>query len=124
MQIEQLTHDEVGTYAKEFRQYGMVPVNKHTTYYGIRDETGTLLCMHGLCLAGKKLVIRGSYTLPAYRGQGLFGVLFRWGMEEGKRKGATYLEATVTTWALPIYVKYGATVIRQYKKDTKVRITL
>jgi GNAT superfamily N-acetyltransferase len=124
MIIEPITHEEVGRYAKAFRKLGMVPVNRNTAYYGIRDDTGKLLSIHGLCVVGKKLTIRGSYTVPEHRGRGLFIRLLEWGMEEAKRQGAEYCEATVTPAALPAYLRRGARTIKQYRACRKVRIDL
>jgi hypothetical protein len=94
-----------------------------THYYGcFRD--GKLVGVTGILWYQKKAVFKNHYVFPEFRNTGVFNSLFEHSVILVKEKRLKLVEANCSQMSLPLYLKMGATVKKQFKDWTKVELIL
>jgi len=94
-----------------------------THYWGyyyekeLKGFTGILWYKH-------KAVFKNHFVPLKYRRQGVFADLFNFSVSQVKQAHIAIIEANCSKESLPLYLKKGAVITKQYKDWTKVQINL
>lgn len=120
--IKTITDAEVLPFLEPAKKLGLSFCNA-TQYYGYFDE-GKLVAITGVLWYAKKAVFKNHYVLPDYRHHGYFKELFRYSMIAVRERGIKVVEANCSQMSLPLYIKMGAKITKQYKDWTQVQLKL
>lgn len=112
----------VKPYFAEMRKLGL-SFSESTNYYGC-FLNGKMIGITGILWYSKKAVFKNHYVLPEFRNTGVFSSLFEHSVILVKQKGIGLVEANCSQMSLPLYLKMGATVKKQFKDWTKVELIL
>lgn len=104
---------------KDGKKHGLI-FHENTNYIAFYDKK-EIVAIAGYDVLKSKCIIRSAYVLSEYRGQGIYDKLVKHRIEFLKEKGHSKFELTCTDMSLPYHLKRGATIIKQFKKYTKVR---
>jgi len=96
----------------------------NTIYYGAYRYGEQLLGFGGIVWYRNKAKFKNVYVLPEYRGNGIFRLIFNHRFKIVALSGIKKIEATCTEMSLPLYLKLGAKITKEYKKFKKVEIDL
>lgn len=120
--IKTITKIDIEPYLAETEKLGLSFCNA-TEYYG-RYDGGKLVAFTGILWYAKKAVFKNHYVLPDYRRHGYFKDLFRYSMIAVRERGIKVVEANCSAMSLPLYIKMGAKITKQYKDWTQVQLKL
>ena len=120
--IRTITKIDIEPYLAETEKLGL-SYCAATQYYGRYDE-GKLVAFTGILWYSKKAVFKNHYVLPDYRHHGYFKELFRYSMIAVRERGIKLIEANCSTMSLPLYIRMGAKITKQYKDWTQVQLKL
>lgn len=120
--IKTLTKADIEPYLAETEKLGLSFCNA-TEYYG-RFDNNKLVAFTGILWYSKKAVFKNHYVLPDYRHHGYFKDLFRYSMIAVRERGIKIVEANCSAMSLPLYIKMGAKITKQYKDWTQVQLKL
>lgn len=120
--IKTITKIDIDPYLAETEKLGLSYCGA-TQYYG-RYHEGKLVAFTGVLWYSKKAVFKNHYVLPDYRHHGYFKELFRYSMIAVRERGIKLVEANCSAMSLPLYIKMGAKVTKQYKDWTQVQLKL
>ena len=120
--IKTITKTDIQPYLAETERIGL-SYCAATQYYGRYDE-GKLVAFTGVLWYSKKAVFKNHYVLPDYRHHGYFKELFRYSMIAVRERGIKVVEANCSQMSLPLYIKMGAKITKQYKDWTQVQLKL
>ncbi len=88
-------------------------------YYGYFNET-ELIGFMGVIYYRRKAYLKNIYVLPSWRRRGIYSVLNEYVLDCIREKGYKIIEANFTDKALPLYLKRGARIIKEYRNCKKV----
>lgn len=103
---------------------------------GVRLSDSPGICVYGLFVDGKLtsmaasvyrsnlVVLKMCYTLPEFRRRGHFQKLLRYCISDAKVRGIQRMEATCLPPSIPIFLRAGAVVTRNFLHGKKVRFSL
>lgn len=120
--IKTITKIDIDPYLAETEKLGLSYCGA-TQYYG-RYHEGKLVAFTGVLWYSKKAVFKNHYVLPDYRHHGYFKELFRYSMIAVRERGIKVVEANCSAMSLPLYIKMGAKITKQYKDWTQVQLKL
>ena len=120
--IKTITKVDIDPYLAETEKLGLSYCGA-TQYYG-RFHDGKLVAFTGVLWYSKKAVFKNHYVLPDYRHHGYFKELFRYSMIAVRERGIKLIEANCSAMSLPLYIKMGAKITKQYKDWTQVQLKL
>jgi GNAT superfamily N-acetyltransferase len=120
--IKTITDAEVQPFLEPAKKLGLSFCNA-TQYYGYYDN-GKLVAITGVLWYAKKAVFKNSYVLEEYRRKGIYQQLFRYRMVAVRERGIKLVEANCSDMSLPMHLKMGAKVTKQYKDWTQVQLKL
>jgi len=120
--IKTITKIDIDPYLAETEKLGLSYCGA-TQYYG-RYHEGKLVAFTGVLWYSKKAVFKNHYVLPDYRHHGYFKELFRYSMIAVRERGIKIVEANCSAMSLPLYIKMGAKITKQYKDWTQVQLKL
>lgn len=120
--IKTITKIDIDPYLAETEKLGLSYCGA-TQYYG-RYHEGKLVAFTGVLWYSKKAVFKNHYVLPDYRHHGYFKELFRYSMIAVRERGIKLVEANCSAMSLPLYIKMGAKITKQYKDWTQVQLKL
>lgn len=120
--IKTITKIDIDPYLAETEKLGLSYCGA-TQYYG-RFLDGKLVAFTGVLWYSKKAVFKNHYVLPDYRHHGYFKELFRYSMIAVRERGIKVVEANCSAMSLPLYIKMGAKITKQYKDWTQVQLKL
>jgi GNAT superfamily N-acetyltransferase len=120
--IKTITYADLEPYIAETEKLGLSFCNA-TEYYGYYDD-GKLAAFTGILWYSKKAVFKNHYVLPDYRHRGFFKLLFRYSMIAVRERGIKVVEANCSQMSLPLYIKMGAKITKQFKDWTQVQLKL
>ena len=120
--IKTITKTDIEPYLAETEKLGLSFCNA-TEYYG-RYNDGKLVAFTGILWYAKKAVFKNHYVLPDYRHHGYFKDLFRYSMIAVRERGIKLIEANCSAMSLPLYIKMGGKITKQYKDWTQVQLKL
>jgi len=104
---------------KEAKKYG-VSFKENTSYFGYY-KSNKLLGVVGYDVLKNKVILRSDYVLKEYRYLGIYKTLNEYRMKYLREKGYNLFELTCTENSLPLHLRLGAVVIKEYKRYTKIR---
>ena len=120
--IRTITDKDIQPYLAETEKLGLSFCNS-TEYYG-KFEDGVLVAFSGILWYSKKAVFKNAYVLPDHRHNGYFKELFRYRIIAVRERGIKLIEANCSTMSLPLYIKMGAKITKQFKDWTQVQLKL
>lgn len=120
--IKTITKADIDPYLAETEKLGLSYCGA-TQYYG-RYADGKLVAFTGILWYAKKAVFKNHYVLPDYRHHGYFKELFRYSMIAVRERGIKLVEANCSQMSLPLYIRMGAKITKQYKDWTQVQLKL
>jgi predicted GNAT family acetyltransferase len=92
-----------------------------TSYFAFFFK-GNVVAMTGVIWYAKKAVFKNSFVLPEYRKKGIYKQLVNHRLKNAYDKNINIIEATCTSMSLPYWLNSGASIVKQYKKFTKVQL--
>lgn len=120
--IRIINYADIQPYLAETEKLGLSYCNA-TEYYG-KYVDGQLVAFTGVLWYSKKAVFKNHYVLPDYRHNGYFKELFRFSMIAVRERGIKLIEANCSTMSLPLYMKMGAKITKEFKDWTQVQLKL
>jgi predicted GNAT family acetyltransferase len=94
-----------------------------THYWGFYDGA-ELKGFTGILWYKHKAVFKNHFVPLKHRRQGIFADLFDFSLSQVKQAHIKTIEANCSADSLPLYIKKGAVITKQYKDWTKVQISL
>lgn len=120
--IKTITKEHIEPFLAETEKLGLSYCNA-TTYYG-KFVDCNLVAFTGILWYSKKAVFKNHYVIPEYRHHGYFKELFRYSMIAVRERGIKLIEANCSSMSLPLYIRMGAKITKQYKDWTQVQLKL
>lgn len=121
--IHRSSFDEIAPYKQDAESEHLC-FSDNTIYYGAYKYDTMLLGFTGIVWYKNKAKFKNHYVLPEYRGQGIFRKMMEHHINLVALSGIKKIEATCTDMSLPLYLEFGANIVKQYKTFTKVEISL
>jgi hypothetical protein len=117
--IVKLTQEQIEPFKKMAKAENLI-FSEGTEYYGKIEDT-ILLGFVGLKEYPRKYMFKTDYVLKPYRGRGVYRELNDYRVKLVNDRGFKPVELYCTASSLPLHLKNGAKVIKEYKISTKVR---
>lgn len=92
-----------------------------TSYFKLMVDN-QVIGFTGFIVYKNKLVFKNSFIHPDHRRKGYFAQIQDFRIDKARKVGVKFIEATCTKMSLPDYIKRGASVLKEYKLYTKVRL--
>ena len=120
--INSISYDTTKLFHKEGRKCNLI-FHKNTNYLGLYDNSN-LIAISGYVILKSKAVLRSSFVLPEHRGRGLYNNMVNYRINILKEKQIKIVEMTCTNMSINYHLKRGASIIKKYKKYTKIQYKL
>ena len=117
-----ITFNTIEDYKADALKLGLHFCQK-TQYWGYYDNA-VLAGFTGILWYKHKAVFKNHFVPPAYRLRGIFADLFDYSIYQVRHKKIATIEANCSPSSLPLYLKNGGVIVKQYKDWTKVKISL
>jgi len=107
---------------KDAKKHNLI-FHENTNYIGFYDKK-KLVAISGYEVLKSKSLLRSTYVLPEYRGQGIYDKLVKHRVSFLLNKGVKVIEMTCTKMSIDYHLKRGATITKQFKNYTKIQYKL
>jgi predicted acetyltransferase len=123
MTIRLITLESVKPYILETKKEGMAGYSRFAAYYGA-FEGDELVGFTSIQKFGNKAKFNNHYIFPQHRGKGYFKQLLDFSLDKVKSLGFTEVVAACTKMSIKEYLKRGATVEKEFKICTNVKLKI
>jgi len=117
--IKEISRNDVIPFMRMASKEGVFFNSKEVIYYGYFID-GKLVGFVGVKYSPHKAILKNDYVLPEFRRRGIYRELNEYRMNKIREKNIKKAEGYFTPQSLPLHIKNGGKVGKQYAHSVKV----